>query len=255
MGNQPVTAIPELQQRFDNEGGKAPYVRKLFGRIARVYDLMNGIMTGGLDRRWRRFTVQQLALGADAYGLDVGTGTGDLAIAALAAAGPRTKMVGIDITPEMLDIGHRKLARLNLTDRIDLHVGDSLHLEFADNTFDGVCSAFVMRNVADLPAALREQWRVLRPGGRFVCLEITHPPSPFFGGLFHLYFDRLIPLIGKLVGKSFESYNYLHQSLATFPRAPQLKATMEAAGFANVRYTYLTLGVVAVHVGVKSIAD
>ena len=243
--------VPDLQRRFDQEGGKAPYVRRMFGRIARVYDNMNRLMTGGLDRRWRKFAVKQLAMGADALGLDVGTGTGDLAIAAIRAAGPRTRMIGVDFTPEMLDYGRTKLTRLGLQERVTLQVGDGQHLEFADNTFDGVCSAFVVRNLSDLAQGLHEQWRVLKPGGRMVCLEITHPPGAIFGSLFHLYFDRLIPMIGKLVGRSFESYNYLHQSLAAFPRAPQLKTLMEGAGFSDVRYYYLTLGVVAVHVGTK----
>lgn len=242
---------PDLQQRFDSEGGKPTYVRKMFGRIARVYDPMNRLMTGGLDARWRKFAVRQLALGADALGLDVGTGTGDLAIAAIKAAGPGTRMIGVDFTPEMLELGRPKLQRLGLADRIELRVGDGQGLNFDDNTFDGVCSAFVMRNLADLPAGLREQFRVLKPGGRMVCLEITHPPGALFGAAFHLYFDRMIPVLGKVVGKSFESYRYLHQSLAVFPRAPQLKALMEQTGFTDVRYHYLTGGVVAVHVGTK----
>jgi demethylmenaquinone methyltransferase/2-methoxy-6-polyprenyl-1,4-benzoquinol methylase len=244
-------ASSDLQEQFDEAGGKPTFVRGMFGRIARVYDPMNRLMTGGLDARWRRFAVRQLALGADALGLDVGTGTGDLAIAAIRAAGPGTRMIGVDFTSEMLDIGRAKLARLGLADRVELRQGDGEHLDFADDTFDGVCSAFVMRNLADLPAGLREQWRVLKPGGRMVCLEITHPPGAIFGAAFHLYFDRLIPVIGKVVGKSFESYRYLHQSLAVFPRAPRLKALMEEVGFADVRYHYLTGGVVAVHVGTK----
>lgn len=248
--SNPIPA-PDLQRRFAQEGGKPTYVRKLFGGIARVYDPMNRIMTAGLDVRWRNFAVRQLALGADALGLDVGTGTGDLAIAASKAAGPHTRMIGVDFTPEMLDLGRKKLERLHLSERIELRQGDGEKLDFPDDTFDGVCSAFVLRNLADLAAGVQEQFRVLKPGGRMVCLEITHPPGAVFGGLFHLYFDRMIPLIGKTVGKSFESYNYLHQSLAVFPRAPQLKALMEQAGFTNVRYHYLTGGVVAVHVGTK----
>src|SRR5271165_7044012 len=156
---------PELQQRFAQEGGKSPYVRKMFGRIARVYDVMNGVMTGGLDRRWRAFAVKQLALGADALGLDVGTGTGDLAIAAIRASGPGTHIIGVDFTTEMLDHGRSKIARLGLTDQIELRGGDGEHLDFPDSTFDGVCSAFVVRNLADLPQGLREQLRVLKPGG------------------------------------------------------------------------------------------
>jgi demethylmenaquinone methyltransferase/2-methoxy-6-polyprenyl-1,4-benzoquinol methylase len=244
--------VPELQAKFAQEGGKPTYVRKLFGGIARVYDPMNRIMTGGMDARWRKFAVRQLALGANALGLDVGAGTGDLAIAAVNAAGPDTRMIGVDFTTEMLDIGRRKLDRLGLADKIELRQGDGEHLDFPDATFDGVCSAFVARNLTDLPGGLREQYRVLKPGGRMVCLEITHPPGALFGAGFHLYFDHIVPLIGKVVGKSFESYNYLHQSLASFPRAPQLKALLEQTGFTNVRYHYLGGGVVAVHVGVKA---
>jgi demethylmenaquinone methyltransferase/2-methoxy-6-polyprenyl-1,4-benzoquinol methylase len=243
--------VPGLQRRFDREGGKAPYVRRMFGGIAGVYDRMNRLMTAGLDRRWRAFAAHQLALGAGALGLDVGTGTADLAIAAIRAAGPDTHMIGIDFVPEMLAIGRQKIERLGLADQIELRSGDGQHLSFPDETFDGVCSAFVARNLSDLSGGLREQWRVLKPGGRMVCLEITHPPGPFFGALFHLYFDRLVPLMGKAIGRSFESYSYLHQSLAAFPRAPQLKALMEQAGFANVHYTYLTLGAVAVHIGTR----
>jgi demethylmenaquinone methyltransferase/2-methoxy-6-polyprenyl-1,4-benzoquinol methylase len=244
-------ASSDLQEQFQAAGGKPTYVRGMFGRIARVYDLMNRLMTAGLDRRWRDFAVRQLALGADALGLDVGTGTGDLAIAAIRAAGPRTRMIGVDFTEEMLAIGRAKLERLHLADRVELRQGDGEHLDFPDATFDGVCSAFVMRNLADLPAGLREQYRVLKPGGRMVCLEITHPPGALFGAAFHLYYDRLIPLLGTIIGRSFESYRYLHQSLAVFPRAPELKALMERAGFTDVRYHYLTGGVVAVHVGTK----
>jgi demethylmenaquinone methyltransferase / 2-methoxy-6-polyprenyl-1,4-benzoquinol methylase len=244
-------SVSELHRRFEQEGGKHPYVRNLFGRIARVYDLMNHLMTGGLDRRWRAMSVRQLALGAGSLCLDIGTGTGDLAIAALKAAGPGTRVIGIDITPQMLDIGRAKVARLGLADRVELQEGDSLALNFESGTFDGVCSAFVMRNVTDIVGALHEQFRVLKPGGRMVCLEITHPPNPFFSFFFHLYFDRFVPLMGRLVGRSFESYSYLHHSLMAFPHATQLKARMESVGFVNVHYTYLTFGVVAIHVGMK----
>lgn len=246
-----TTPTPELQQLFDKEGGKSPYVRKMFGRIARVYDGMNRLMTVGLDRKWRGFAVKKMALKPGALGLDVGTGTGDLAITAVQESGADTRMIGVDFTTEMLDIGRIKLQKMHLTERIELREGNGEKLDFAENTFDGVCSAFVVRNLSDLPGGLREQFRVLKPGGHMVCLEITHPPTPILGFLFHVYFDNLIPMMGKLVGKSFESYNYLHHSLKVFPRAPRLKTMMEEVGFTDVHYTYLTFGVVAVHVGTK----
>ncbi len=242
---------PELQKLFDRDGGKPTYVRNMFGRIARVYDLMNGVMTGGLDRRWRKFTAQQLALKGAARVLDIGTGTADLALTVVKENGAETHVTGIDFTEEMLQVGRIKLQKMGLQNNVELLIGDGENLQFADESFNGVCSAFVMRNLTHLDRGIREQFRVLQPGARMVCLEITHPPSPILAGLFHLYFDRLIPVVGKLVGKSFESYNYLHQSLAVFPNAPKLKQMMESAGFVNVRYYYRTFGVVAVHVGEK----
>jgi demethylmenaquinone methyltransferase/2-methoxy-6-polyprenyl-1,4-benzoquinol methylase len=245
------TVPSDLQNRFATEGGKQPYVRNMFGRISGIYDTMNKLMTAGLDRRWRHFAVRQLALGSEALGLDIGTGTADLAIEAIRSSGPKTRMIGIDVTPQMLDIGRKKIARLGLNEYIELRECDGDHLDFADNMFEGIGSAFVMRNVGDLATSIAEQFRVLKPGGRMVCLEITHPPNPLFSLLFHFYFDHLIPLLGKIVGRSFESYSYLHQSLAVFPHAYQLKEMMEKAGFDDVHYHYLTLGVVAVHVGIK----
>src|SRR5690348_12112564 len=145
-----AATAPELQARFATAGGKPTYVRQMFGRIARVYDLMNRLMTAGLDRRWRAFAARQLALSAGASALDVGTGTGDLAIAA-ARMYPGARIVGVDFTPEMLERGREKLQRLGLGERVRLQVGDGERLDFADDTFDACCSAFVVRNLADLP--------------------------------------------------------------------------------------------------------
>jgi demethylmenaquinone methyltransferase/2-methoxy-6-polyprenyl-1,4-benzoquinol methylase len=240
-----------LHQQFAEQGGKPQYVRRLFGRIARVYDLLNRLISFGQDRRWRRFAARQVGLGPDQVALDLGTGTGDLAIAVLHAGAPGCRVVGVDFTSEMLAIGRRKLDRLGLSDRIELIQGDADQLPFADNAFDACCSAFVVRNLADIGQSFREMWRVVKPGGKVVCLELSHPPGLLFSPLYYLYFDRIVPILGKLIGKAFREYLYLPQSLAVFPAAPQLKAIMEAAGWANVRYYYLTFGVVAVHVGEK----
>jgi demethylmenaquinone methyltransferase/2-methoxy-6-polyprenyl-1,4-benzoquinol methylase len=242
---------PELRARFDRAGGKPAYVRRMFGRIASVYDLMNRLMTAGLDGRWRAFAARQVALGPGQCALDVGTGTGDLAIAVARAAAPDATVVGVDFTTEMLDRGRAKLARLGLIGRVSLLQGDGEHLEFPDGNFDACCSAFVVRNLADLHQGFGEMLRVVKPGGRAVCLEISHPPGVLFGGLFGLYFGQLVPLLGRIVGRSSDAYSYLPTSVTTFPRPPQLKAIMEAAGWREVRYYYLTGGVVAVHVGIK----
>jgi demethylmenaquinone methyltransferase/2-methoxy-6-polyprenyl-1,4-benzoquinol methylase len=160
-------------------------------------------------------------------------------------------MIGMDITPEMLDVGRSKVARLGLQDRIDLRIGDAEHIDLPDNSVDGCCSAFTVRNLTDIRQGFREMLRVVRPGGRVVCLEISHPPGRIFGSLFHFYFYRLAPLFGTILGKAFEEYNYLPNSLTTFPDAPALGGIMEEVGWGDVCFYRLSGGIVAIHVGLK----
>ncbi len=251
MGWMRVSAKISWQEKFRESGGKRSYVQRLFGRIARIYDLMNTLMSLGLDRRWRAFAARYLALGSGELGLDLGTGTADLSIAVICRSGPGTRMIGMDITPQMLDQGRSKLARLGLQDRIDLRSGDAEHIDLPDNSVDGCCSAFMVRNLADIRQGFREMLRVVRPGGRVVCLEISHPPGRIFGTLFHFYFYRLAPLFGTILGKAFEEYHYLPHSLTSFPDAQGLKALMEEVGWSDVHFYRLTGGIVAVHVATK----
>lgn len=241
-----------LEEKFRASGGKRPYVQRLFGRIARIYDPMNRLMSLGLDGYWRAFAARQLALATGETGLDLGAGTADLSIEVIRRSGPDTRMIGMDITPEMLDQGRTKLVRLGLQDRIELRVGDAEHIDLADNSVDGCCSAFTVRNLTDIRQGFREMLRVVRPGGRVVCLEISHPPGKIFGTLFYLYFYKLAPLFGTILGKAFEEYNYLPNSLTTFPDAPTLKHIMEESGWSDVRFHRLSGGIVAVHVGTKN---
>lgn len=240
---------PELRARFDASGGKPTYVRQMFDRIARVYDVMNRLMTAGLDGRWRAFAARQLALRPGGQALDIGTGTGDMAISVARHSPADTHIVGVDFSSAMLAIGRSKLERQGLSDRIELRQGDGEGLDFPDNTFDACCSAFVVRNLANLPQGFAEMRRVVKPGGRVVCLEISHPYNPVFNAAFHLYFDRIVPLLGKVIGKSFDAYSYLPSSVVVHPNAPTLKGIMEQADLQDVRYYYLTGGIVAVHVG------
>ncbi len=240
-----------LEDKFKETGGKRPYVQRLFGRIARIYDLMNRLMSFGLDGYWRARTARYLALGTGETGLDLGTGTADLSIAVIRASGPGTHMIGMDITPEMLEQGKLKLARMGLQDCIELRIGDAEHIDLPDNSVDGCCSAFTIRNLTDLRQGFREMLRVVRPGGHVACLEINHPPGKIFGGLFYFYFYKLAPLFGSIIGKAFEEYNYLPNSLTTFPDAPSVKKIMEEAGWSDVRFYRLSGGIVAIHVGTK----
>ncbi|QBD82408.1 ubiquinone/menaquinone biosynthesis methyltransferase [Ktedonosporobacter rubrisoli] len=247
-----MSAKISLEDLFQTTGGKRPYVQRLFGRIAGVYDLMNRLMSFGLDRYWRKRAARYLALGTGETGLDLGAGTADLSIAVIRNSGPGTHMIGMDITPEMLEQGRKKIARLGLEDCIELRVGDAEHIDLPDNSVDGCCSGFTARNLTDLRQGFREMLRVVRPGGRVVCLEISHPPGKIFGSLFHFYFYRLAPLFGTIIGKAFEEYNYLPHSLTHFPDAPTLKAIMEEVGWSDVRFYRLSGGMVAIHVGTRA---
>ncbi len=246
-----MTTHSSLEEKFQASGGKRPYVQRLFGRIARIYDLMNRLMSLGLDIYWRRRAVRYLALATGETALDLGTGTGDLAISIIRHSGRDTHVIGMDITPEMLEQGKRKIARMSLEERIDLRIGDAEHIDLPDNSVDACCSAFTVRNLTDISQGFREMLRVVRPSGHVVCLEISHPPGRIFGGLFYLYFYKLAPLFGTLIGKAFEEYHYLPNSLTTFPTAPKLKVIMEEAGWSDVRFYRLSGGIVALHVGTK----
>lgn len=161
-------------------------------------------------------------------------------------------MIGMDITPEMLEVGRRKLARLGLQERIELRVGDAEHIDLPANSVDGCCSAFTVRNLADIRQGFREMLRVVRAGSHVVCLEVSHPPGKILGALFHLYFYRLAPLFGSVLGKAFEEYHYLPHSLTSFPDAPALATIMEEIGWRDVHFHRLLGGIVAVHVGTKA---
>src|SRR5712691_6321345 len=145
-----------LEERFRATGGKRPYVQRLFGRIAGFYDLMNRLMSFGLDSYWRKRAARYLALATGETGLDLGAGTADLSIAVIERSGPDTHMIGMDITPEMLEEGQKKLKRLGLEDRIELRIGDAEHIDLPDNSVDGCCSGFMARNLTDLKQGFRE---------------------------------------------------------------------------------------------------
>jgi demethylmenaquinone methyltransferase/2-methoxy-6-polyprenyl-1,4-benzoquinol methylase len=225
---------------------KRSYVRRMFAAIAPRYDLMNRLMTLGRDRIWRRSTVRLCALPHGGRLLDVATGTGDIAFEAL-LQDAALQVTGVDLTREMMVRGLTKHPGLTFP----FVEGDALALPFGDNTFDATCSGFMMRNVLDVRAAFAEQARVVKAGGRVVCLEITRPASRLFRPVFDLYFFRLVPLIGGLISGQPQAYRYLPQSTVDFARPAELARIMLSVGLRDVRYQTAMLGTVALHWGTK----
>jgi demethylmenaquinone methyltransferase/2-methoxy-6-polyprenyl-1,4-benzoquinol methylase len=213
-------------------------VRRMFDRIAPVYDVMNRVMTAGLDLRWRRIAAESVVRTGDRV-LDACCGTGDLAVADARAGGTVT---GLDFSPRMLERARRKLASAEWVE------GDLLALPFEAGSFEAATVGFGVRNVADLEGGLGELRRVLAPGGRVAVLEISQPRgvlAPFY----RLWFDRVVPLLGKLL-KGGAAYTYLPASVRRFPGPDQLADLMRGAGFADVSYRTFAGGIVALHVGV-----
>jgi demethylmenaquinone methyltransferase / 2-methoxy-6-polyprenyl-1,4-benzoquinol methylase len=214
-------------------------VRTMFDRIAPVYDVMNRVMTAGLDLRWRRLTAEAVVRQGDRV-LDACCGTGDLAVADVRAGG---KVTGLDFSPRMLDRARRKSAEVTWIE------GDMLALPFEDASFEAATVGFGVRNVADLEHGLSELSRVVAPGGRVGILEITTPTgllAPFYG----LWFDRIVPLLGKLL-KGGEAYSYLPASVRRFPDKDKLAGLLREAGFDGVEYRTFAGGIVALHTGTK----
>jgi len=223
-------------------------VRAMFTRIARRYDLMNSLMTAGRHHAWRRVVARAALEAPPGPALDLATGTADLALA-LRARDPTRLVVGADFAEAMLGEARRKLGARRAT-RVALLAADALALPFADKTFACVTSAFLLRNLADLPAGLAEMRRVTMAGGLVAALEITRPGVPGWDALFGLYFNRLVPLIGVLVAGDRAAYTYLPQSVERFVSPAGLARLMERAGLRAVHYRRLGLGTIAVHVGV-----
>ncbi|MGH7654949.1 MAG: class I SAM-dependent methyltransferase [Gemmatimonadaceae bacterium] len=228
---------------------KRSYVQRIFSEIAPRYDLLNRLLSGGIDRSWRRAAIAALGVArrpAGAY-LDVCAGTLDVGAAISRLRGFAGLVVGADFAEPMLHAGRGKAPAAVLTPV----VADALALPVGNASCDGAIVAFGIRNVVDMPAAFREVLRVLTPGARFVILEFSTPRSAIIRGTYNLYSRRVLPLVGALISGHPTAYQYLPDSIAQFPSAEKLKVMMSDAGFANVSVTRLTFGVAALHVGEK----
>lgn len=218
-----------------------PQVRAMFDRIAGVYDLMNSVMTAGLHHKWRSRAADLAAVGPGSKVLDVATGTGDLAVELRKRVGADGEVIGSDFAEEML-------ARARPKDpSITFEWGNALDLPYESDRFDAATVGFGARNFSDLDQGLREMTRVVRPGGRVVVLEITTPRKPPLSTFYSLWFDRVVPLMGKFD----DAYTYLPASVKRFPGPEELAAKMDAAGLEHIRYVLTAGGIIALHVGEK----
>ena len=230
---------------------KASLVASVFRSVAPKYDLMNDLMSFGLHRLWKRFTIQQAALRPGQTVLDVASGTGDLAKAFAKIVGQQGKVIMTDINDAMLQVGLDRLVDAGIIGNIECVQADAERLPFADNHFDCVTIAFGLRNVTDKSAALSSMYRVLKPGGKLLILEFSHPASPLVHQLYDLYSFNIIPKIGEIVANDRDSYQYLVESIRMHPNQETLKAMMLESGFEDVEYFNLSGGIVALHKGYK----
>ena len=228
---------------------KARFVSQMFSRIARHYDLMNGLMTFGMHHSWRRVAARQTIPSPEGPALDLATGTGDLALE-LREFHPHRNIVGADFSEGMLAVARDKVRAAGDAGRIRLVAADALALPFDDRAFACVTSAFLLRNLADLRHGLAEMKRVTRPGGRVVALEITQVDAPGFRPLFRFYFHRVVPGVGRLVARDNEAYAYLPQSVDRFLAPADLARLMESVGLRGVTWRRLGLGSVTIHTGI-----
>jgi len=234
------------------EGERQGLVNEVFARVAERYDVMNDVMSGGLHRLWKDDLVNWLMPPRSAAPwrhLDVAGGTGDVALRVMRAAGPNASSIICDISGEMLAAGRRRLATLPEAARIAFVEGNAEALPFPDRSAGAYTIAFGIRNVTHIDVALREAFRVLRPGGRFLCLEFSEVQVPLLDNLYDAWSFAAIPRLGKLVAGDEASYRYLVESIRRFPNQERFKAMIAEAGFARVAYRNLTGGIAALHSG------
>jgi demethylmenaquinone methyltransferase/2-methoxy-6-polyprenyl-1,4-benzoquinol methylase len=230
---------------------KAGRVREVFDSVAAQYDLMNDLMSGGLHRLWKRFTIELSAVRSGQTVLDIAGGTGDLAAKFSKLVGADGKVILADINAAMLSVGRDRLIDKGALSNIDVVQADAQFLPFEDNSIDCITIAFGLRNVTDKAKALRSMHRVLKPGGRVLVLEFSKPTSPLLSKVYDAYSFSALPAMGKLITDDADSYRYLAESIRKHPDQQSLLEMVEDAGFVDCRYHNMTGGIVAVHRGIK----
>lgn len=230
---------------------KARRVRSVFESVAGKYDMMNDLMSFGVHRLWKRFTLAQTGLRPGQQALDVAGGTGDLVKGLARQVGPSGKVILSDINPAMLEVGRARLVNAGIAGNVEFVIADAESLPFEDDSFHCVSIAFGLRNVTDKDAALRSMFRVLKPGGKLLVLEFSRPTVPGLAPIYDQYSFKVLPLMGKLVANDADSYRYLAESIRKHPDQETLKSMMQEAGFERCTYHNLSGGIVALHTGYK----
>lgn len=233
----------------EKSANKKQQVADMFNSISKRYDFLNHFLSLGIDIWWRKKAINKLKNDQPKYILDIATGTADLAIEAL-KLNPN-KIIGVDISEGMLEVGRQKLSKLGLDEKIELQMGDSEGLLFDDNNFDAVIVAFGVRNFEDLEKGLRDMHRVLNDGGKVVVLEFSKPKAFPFKQLYNFYFKAILPIIGRFVSKDRAAYTYLPESVKQFPDGENFLEILDKIGFKNTQCTSLTFGISSIYTGVK----
>jgi demethylmenaquinone methyltransferase/2-methoxy-6-polyprenyl-1,4-benzoquinol methylase len=233
--------------------GKKPHIERMFNSIAPRYDVLNRMLSGGVDQQWRRVVMKEVLDSQPQRLLDVATGTADLALMAARKGVPQ--VIGVDIADQMLDVGRRKVSKADLDGRVELLNGDAEKLPFSDRQFDVATVAFGVRNFEDLAAGLRQIHRVLRPGGKLIVLEFSRPRVFPVKQLYAFYNRFILPAVGKLVSGDSGAYTYLPESIAVFPEGDEFLNWMEEAGFTQRKARRLTFGIASVYVGHRAAAS
>lgn len=236
----------------DNESGleKKQQVAGMFNDIAKRYDFLNRLLSGGIDKSWRRKAIAQLKDLQPKAVLDVATGTADVALMTYKMLKPE-KIVGIDISDGMLELGRKKIARQGLDNHITLYNGDSENISYPDESFDAITVAFGVRNFQHLEKGLAEMLRVLKPGGKLVVLEFSRPRQKSFKGFYNFYMKTVAPQAGKLFSKNQGAYKYLNDSVQAFPERENFTAILLQTGYRNVYFKPLSLGICCIYCGTK----
>lgn len=223
-------------------------VKNIFSEITPHYDKMNHIMSGRRDIAWRKFAISRIPQGAREV-IDIATGTGDLALDTVRKR-PEIHVCGVDFVPAMLELANSKCREKKLTSKVDFSVGDAMHLEFEDNSFDCSTIAFGMRNIPDRLGAIKEMRRVVRPGGKVLVLEMTFPRNLKMRRFFNWYLNNVIPFMGIMITRNRKAYDYLSESIQDFLHPDQLSALFEEAGLEKIQAFPLTFGITYLHEGV-----